>query len=266
MRRWYAVALAAVLVVPASGLLAQEAEGEEQERGQLMEIITWHVTPDQDDAWKGAVETLVAAAEAAGVAEHRWGMWSQPTSYTLVYPVGSFAYFDDPEQFARAFQGTPGEEGFGQAMAAFEEMGIATRSVEVVEAVESWSYDPGGDPIEIKHAHLDVIRARPGMEREFGELAEEWVAMLGEVGYAYEQIGHRVRLGEPRFVFVTLVDDLASYYGENALPAAVEAAGAGERFEALLERFEPVILEMKHYDMAYEPSLSYWPPEAVAAN
>lgn len=246
-----AVAWSLLLVVPA---LAQD---EAPERGDLYEVITWNVPPAESEAWRTNVERLAGAAETAGV-EDSWYMWSGPSSFTLVYPIDNYAALDDPMAFERQFQGTPAEEAFEQTMEAFNEIEVTPLLSEIVERVDSWSYAPEGAEDRMTWAHIDEYWLQPGAMEGFGELAEEFVALLERIDYPYAIDGHRVHFGDVgRLVYVTFVDDLSSFYGENQLDRAIEAAGAQEEWGALLEKFTPLVRRIEHYDVRFEPDLSH---------
>lgn len=255
--------VAFALALPAI-VSAQEAE-----RGPLFQVITWEVQPDQMDDWKGTVEKIVAAAEAANLsADYKWAFWSSTNHYTLVYPIANFAYFDDPDQWLRQFAGTPGDEMVKTAFAEFANYNAVVISEEISERKAAWGYQPAGASTGFfPHIHLDNFWIRPGQDEAFDALIPEFMAMFEKIGYAYPIFGHMMRFGDTdRAVFVTAItDDLGSYYGPNSLEGAVAAANAGAEWGVLVERLQATIRKWKHSDRDFEPSMTYWPMDDMTA-
>lgn len=253
LRRTLATAMAWSLLLAAPALAQEEAA----ERGDLFEVVTWNVPPSVAPAWRGHVETLVEAATEADVAD-TWFMLSGPSTYRLVYPLDDYAELDDPMAFARQFRGTPGEAKFQEAMGALQAIEAHPLMSEIVEHVDSWSYDPSMPVERPRWAHIDWYWLEPGSMEAFGELAQDFVAFVREIGYPYAVDGHRIHFGDiGRVYFVTHVDDLSSYYGENDLERLVEAAGAQERFGELVQRFSSMVYRIEHENLRSEPELSY---------
>lgn len=254
------LALLVGLAAPAA-LLAQEGA----ERGQLYEVSTWEIDPADAAAFEATVKQVAEAAAKAKIG-YRWMYWQDGSQYTLVFPVSSFAYFDDPMQFARAFQGTPGEAQMTEAMAKFPQIRSQVVAREMVEVKESWSYTVEGFGLDdIKYGHVDVIWVRPGMEEEFDRLNKEWVQLFEDLGYPYPYDTHEVHFGDTgRTIYVTFVDDLSKFYGENDLMTWLQKKNMGARAAALDKQFNAVTARWKHYNATYRADMSYWPqPDAT---
>ncbi|MFQ6045505.1 MAG: hypothetical protein ACE5PT_03970 [Gemmatimonadales bacterium] len=77
---------------------------------QLAQVQVLQVAPPDVASFEAAVEKLAQAARKAGLGEgYHWTVWQNVLDYTVVMPVGSMAYFDDPEQFRAHSRG----EGHG---------------------------------------------------------------------------------------------------------------------------------------------------------
>lgn len=263
MKRLVPFTLVFALTVP-GWLLAQEGD---EERGQLLQVTTWEVLPSDAEAWESGVKKLV---EAAGMADipYRWAFWQEGSTYTLVYPVDDFAYFDDPMQFIRSFAGTPGEAQMQEVMEGFQSLQIYTVIEEVAEVKDEWSYEVDSfDMANMKYGHMDFMWLKPGAYEEFETLNQEWKAFYEELGYPYPYSGHQAHFGKTgRIVYVTFIDNLADYYGKNDFEKLVEAKGMGERAEQLNERFNAVVRKWEHSNATFRRDMSYWPPEEGATN
>lgn len=260
LRRIIPLALALAVAVPAS-LQAQEGR-EGEERGQLIQVTTWNIEPSSNADWEANVKKLVEAAQESEI-PYRWAFWQKGSEYTLVYPVENFAYYDNPMQFMRSFSGKPGEAKMREAMQAFENIEARVVIQELAEQKADWSYEVEGWMMdEMKAGHVDVMWLKPGSMESFEKLNQDWAALTRDLDYPYPYNGYEIHFGDVgRAVFVTLVDDLASYYGENDMMKLVEAKGMGERMQELIDRLDEIAYRWDHYDLRFRPDLSYWPPE-----
>lgn len=260
LKRFIPLALAVAFAVPAT-LNAQESQGGE-ERGQLIEVTTWNIDPSSNADWETNVKKLVEAAQESEI-PYRWAFWQKGSEYTLVYPVENFAYYDTPMQFMRSFSGKPGEAKMQEAMQAFETIEARVVIQELAEYKADWSYEVEGWTMDgTKAAHMDVMWLKPGSRESFESLTKDWTALVADLDYVYPVDGYEVHFGDVgRVVFVTFVDDLGSYYGENDMAKLVEEKGMGERMQKLIERLDQITYRWDHYDMMFRPDLTYWPPE-----
>lgn len=256
--------MVAALAAPTMALAQEE---QEYQRGELVEVFTWEIQPDQAMAFEAAVEKIVEAAKVADLADYKWSFWNDVYTYTLVYPVGNFAYFDDPEQWMRPIMGTPGEEMLTEAFAAFDDINSRVVAQEIAEHKMDWSYEPeAAEMMEPGYVHVDEFWVRGGKDDEFDEVVKEFMAFFKEMGYAYSVYGHEMHFGDAgRAVFVTTIDDLGAYYGPKGIEVAIEANDAGERWEELLGKLAGVVNRHSHGNMAFMPNMTYWPEEQQQA-
>jgi hypothetical protein len=169
----------ALALAVAAPLTALAQEGQESERGQLLQVSTFSVDPAHAGQFETAIKHI---AEAAGKANtpYKWAFLQDGSQYTLVYPIDDFAYFDDPMQFVRSFMGTEGESQMQEAMASFETMNVKVVAEEIAEEKAEWSYEvEGWDPTTMTATHWDVMWLKPGAEEKFAELNEHWSAFFG---------------------------------------------------------------------------------------
>jgi hypothetical protein len=254
--RWIAWTLALGLALP-GGAAAQESA---QPR-VLFEILTWKVEPADAPAFEAAVRKIVAAATEAKLSRsYGWFFYNELYDYTLVYPVKNMAYFDDPQQWERQFQGTPGEKMLGEAFQAFGDLRYRIVEHEVLEEVADWSYAPASPPAQAPWAHVDNFWVKPGKEQQFDALTKEFVQFVKENGYAYAVDGHRVHFGDQqKTVFVTFFDSKDAFYGRNGLDALVTRKKVQEKWADMIRRLSLVVSDIEHFDSRYRPDLSYWP-------
>ncbi len=261
------LALAALLAAPI-GLSAQEAE-EGMERGQLLQVSTWEVAPEEVGAFESAVAKVAEAAKMSNLGyNYRWAFWSNAHRYTLVYPIPNFAYLDEPDQFMRAFEGTEGEAMMKEAFSEFGDIAITMAIDEIAEVKEGWSYAVEGfDWDALSAAHVDEIWPKPNMDEEFNALNKSFKELFENLAYPYPYDAHTVHFGDTgRIVYVTFIDDLSKYYGENNLMAMIEAANMQEAWAAIDEQFNAVTLRWEHYNLMFRDDMTYWPePEQQAA-
>ncbi len=266
--RFLFAVLTVALLVP-MGAFAQEEE--EYERGELAQIITWRIQPDHAMAYEAAIKKIVEAATAAELGPERgWMFFNDLYTYTLVFPVESFGYFDDPEQWMRSFEGTAGEELRKEAFAEFANINSTTLMDNMSEEKADLSYAPATEMNmeDMKFVHVDHVWAKSGKNEEFGEVTKEMFEFFGEIEIAYPTMGHESHFGDGRMTFVTPFDSKANFYGPKGLDYALESHEAGERWGELLTKWAAVIDRMEHADMAFRPDMTYMPatPEQQAAN
>lgn len=267
--RFISAFLVAALALPVAALAQEHEQGAHK---KLVQVITWQVQPDQMDEWEAAIKQIVEAAQAANVSEdYGWSFYSSTSNYTLVYPIANYAYFDDPMQWMRQFEGTEGDAKLKTAMASINSIDHRVINEEIAEHKLDWSYMPGDDfeqkLAEHKFTHIDEFWVRPGKSEEFGEVIKEYVAFFAEIGYGYPILGHEMKFGQSgRAVFVTVVDDLSDFYGASSFQQTAINANATDRMEALWAKLTPTIDKWEHGDETYRPELTYWPDATLATN
>jgi len=269
--RFISAFLVAALVLPVA---ARAQEYEHAQGKEMVQLITWQVQPDQMDEWEAAIKQIVEAAQAANLTEgYGWSFYSGTTDYTLVYPIANYAYFDDPMQWMRQFEGTEGDATLKTAMASINSIEHRVINEEIAEGKLDWSYMPGDMADfkqkigEHKFVHLDEFWVRPGKSEEFSEVIKEYMTFFNDIGYAYPIMGHETKFGESgRAVFVTVVDELSDFYGANSFRQTAINADATDRMQALWAKLTPTFDKWERSDKTYEPELTYRPDATLATN
>lgn len=244
-------------VLPPAPAIAQD---DEEEKGDLVYIITYDVAPADRDAFKAAAMKYVEAAAAADMGvEWGWRFWSHPRGYSLIWPIDSFAEFDDP-QFNAQFEDTPGAALRDEAQAMFNKIQFDA-SGQVVESVPAWTYEPSNPlpPDQVKSAWVWTEWPKNGMQDEYGEMVEGWVSLMEEMDYPYRVLAHRTRIGDGGVSFVFFVDGLDKFYSASAWADLIEAAGLSDTEEALSDRNDELIKRYETMSASYELEMSYWP-------
>lgn len=260
--------LAAALAGPTFALAQDEAaEGPRQ----LAQVTTWQVDAAQIGEWETAIKKVVEAAEAADLGMDRGWLFYQtsPTRYVLVFPVANMAYFDDPDQWMRSFEGTQGEAVLQEAFAMISNVDHRVITNEMIERKSDWSYMPESyAPSGEGFVHVEQMWLRPGQQQAFDAVVKEYMAFFASIGYPYQVIGHEVHFGaqSDRVDFAIFADDRAKFYGENNFNTLAEAAGQSGVMESLFAKLTPTIVDWDHMDADYRADLSYWPVESMASN
>lgn len=247
---------ATLLLLPQPGaLMAQEEE--EQAPGYAY-VMTVDVDIADRQAYEEALTGLVKAAGEAGIpAENSWYFWSHASGYTLVYPFKNMAYWDDPGQFWRKFDGTPGEAGLDAFRAAMREIHTEAAS-EITVSDPAWGYWPEGyTEVKVAHVHNDWLN--PGSDAAYDELAKEYIAFLGEIGYPYAVQGHRTLIGGDKMTWVTFADNLAGYFSEANWEDLIAAADAQEKWDGLIGKWASLVSRYEHMSASYEEEMSFTP-------
>ena len=154
MRRVLTAVGCAALMLP---LLPAAANSQEMEQGDLGMVMTVDVAPAHRAEYEAALAMLNEAAAAAGVSDYEWHFWSTDTGYVLYYPIDNFAYFDDPDQLWRSFEGTEGQAGRDEFFAAMQKIPNHS-STEVIESIPSLEYWPEGfSDVNAVHLHYEYL-------------------------------------------------------------------------------------------------------------
>ncbi len=253
MRRLTAVlslSLAGAFMLP--GPAALQAQEEEEESPSYAYISGIEMAPAFREAYSTAVKKLAAAAGEIGI-ENQWHFWSTDAGYVLVFPVENMAYFDDQGAFWDQFDGTTAREDFFAALAEIPREASGSISV----SVPDWGYAPEGGwgDINVAHVHNDWPKA--GANDAYDELAKEFVAFLEEIEYPYAVQGHRSMFSDGRMTWVFFADNLSNYYSEDTWENLIEAAGAGDKWEAIQTTFTDVVKRWDHGDASYQKEMSY---------
>jgi len=244
------------VVLPPAPVLAQD---DEEEAGDLVYIITYDVAPADRAAFKEAAQKYVAAAGAAGMGmEWGWHFWSHDGGYSLIWPIESFAEFDDP-QFNAQFDGTDGEAMRDEAQEMFNKLQFDARG-QIHETQPDWTYDPATPMAErASAAFVWTEWPKNGMSEEYGEMVESWVELMNGMNYPYRVLAHRTRVGDGGVSFVFFVDGLDKFYSASAWADLIEAAGLSDTEEALSDRNDELIKRYETMSASYQLEMSYWP-------
>jgi hypothetical protein len=244
--------VAAFLLPDPALVQAQEVE----EGPSYAYIMTMELAPADRGAYRDALKLLVEAAGQAGISEeYEWHFWSRDRGYTLVYPFENMAYWDDPDQFWAMFEGTEGEAKRDEFFEAVQQI-PGESSSEVTVGIPELTYWPEGfDGGEVAHVHHYWLNA--GAYEGFKELGQEFVAFLGEIGYPYGMIATETMFGEDKIAWIFFADTRSGYYSDETWDDLVEAAGAQDKRDAIMARFDQLVRRWKHFDAQYVEEMSY---------
>lgn len=257
MRRIATAVFAAALMLP---LIPAQAVSQDMEPGELGLVMTVEVAPAHRDAYRSAVEKLNEAAAAAGIEGYEWHFWSNDKGFLLYYPISDFAYFDDPMQLWRQFEGTPGESLRNEFFAEVQTIPQSTKT-EVVENIPSLTYWPESyTDVGANHVHFEWL-VDGAAEEAWMENARGFVALLETIGYPYGVRAYRTRIGDERMIWVFFAPSLAEFFADEAWDDLIEAAGAQDELDALGEEWAPLVSHWEHSNSGYVESMSYDPED-----
>ena len=254
MRRVLTAVGCAALMLP---LLPATASSQEMESGDLGMVMMVEMAPAHRAAYREALETLTEAATAAGVTDYSWHFWTTDTGYLLYYPINDFAYFDDPDQLWRSFEGTDGQAGRDEFFAAMQATPTHT-STEIIESIPSLEYWPEGfSDVGAVHLHYEYVDG--ANEEAWMENAAAWIAFFEKIGYPYGARAYRTRIGDDRMTWAFFVPGLSEFHSDASWDDLVEAAGAGAEREALMDDWNAVVDRMEHTSAGFVESMTYDP-------
>ena len=237
-------------------LVPATAEAQEMEQGDLGMVMTVEVAPAHRAAYRSALEGLKEAATAAGITDYSWHFWSTDTGYVLYYPIDAFAYFDDPDQLWRSFEGTDGEAGRDEFYAAIQAV-PAHSTTEIIETIPSLEYWPEGfSDVNAVHLHWEYL-ADGATEEQWMENAAGWMAFMEMIDYPYGVRAYRTRIGEDRMTWAFFVPGLSEFHSDASWDDLVEAAGAEDEMASLMEGWNAVVHRMEHSSASHVPSMTY---------
>ncbi len=253
MRKFFTAVGCAALMLP---LLPATGVSQEMEPGDLGMVMTVDVAPAHRMAYQSAIEKLNEAAAAAGVSDYEWHFWSTDTGYVLYYPIENFAYFDDPMQLWRSFEGTAGQAGRDEFFAAMEAI-PAHSSTEVIESIPSLEYWPEGfSDVNAVHLHYEYL-ADGATEEAWMENAAAWIGFLEEIGYPYGARAYRTRIGDDRMTWAFFVPGISEFHSDASWDDLVAAAGAQDKLDSLMGNWNQVVGRMEHMSASHVPSMTY---------
>ena len=236
------------MLLPVGVVQAQE----EEDPGYSL-VLVIEMAPADRATYRGALEDLATAAAEAGVTTPWWA-WSHDTGYTVVLAFDEMAWFDDEARFWGQFPESV-REAFQEALSGFDREVTS----EVTRRVPEWSYSPDNPPEDVTVAHVHHDWLKGGAEDAYGELAEDWVAFLGKIGFPYTSNCMRTVVGKQKVTCVDFADSLSRYTSDETWDDLIEAAGAREEYQSLLERWRGLVQRWKHGNASFQKSMSYWP-------
>ena len=253
MRKILASAGCALLLLTAA---PEPASAQDDEQGYLGMVMTVEVAPAHRAAYRSALEGLKEAATAAGITDYSWHFWSPDTGYVLYYPIDAFAYFDDPDQLWRSFDGTDGEAGRDEFYAAIQAV-PAHSTTEIIETIPSLEYWPEGfSDVNAVHLHWEYL-ADGANEEQWTENAAGWITFLEKIGYPYGVRAYRTRIGADRMTWAFFVPGLSEFHSDASWDDLVEAAGAEDEMASLMEGWNQAVHRMEHSSAGHMPSMTY---------
>lgn len=264
----HVAALAAVVPLLAGGPAPALAQ-QEGVRTEYVFVQKFQVAPGDAATFLEAARMAVQAAGQADLArQYGWALYRDGFDFYLVEWPGSMAYFDDPQQWMRQFEGTPGHGTLMAALAMFEEVDMSSTSW--VEATEpEWSYmpeNPAVGPGDYRGVYVVQDWVRFGHQQAFAENTKAIMGLLGEVGYPYPVFGHRGVIADGgQVTFVVVHDGLDRFYGQNSLERLLAAAGKAEEWGRLMEARSPMLRKVASFTAAYLPEHSYEPGTETGA-
>jgi hypothetical protein len=265
MRRMMtALACFALVAGSWSTALAQDAEygAAEYEGPMFSQIMEFDVSPADAAGFEMAMEKIVEAAKLADLsADYGWMFFRTGSTFTLVYPVESMAYFDDEDQWMRQFMGTPGEATLMEAFESFGELDYSSKS-SINKFNPAHSYDPP-NPIENTNQVMVYVNlVKPGKQEAHAENTAELIKIISDVQWRYAVHAYDGVIGNGGLrIYVVPFDDLSTFHGEGSLPAALAQHEKGEEWEALMGKRMKLVRATDSQDHTFVPDMTYMPEE-----
>jgi hypothetical protein len=237
------------MLLPASAVQAQE----EEDPGYALVVVS-SMAPADRAAYRSAMQDLAAAAAEAGVT-NPWWAWSHDAGFTVVVGFEDMSWLGDQSAFWSQFPESA-QAAFRSALAEIPR----EVTTEISRQVMSWSYspaDPLEDEVSVAHVHHDWLK--PGAGEAYGQLAEDWVAFLGKIGYPYRTNCMRTVVGAQKITCVDFADSMSRYTSDETWDDLIKAAGAEEEYEGLQKRWQGLVARWEHGNASFRKSMSYWP-------
>lgn len=242
--------LAATLFVlfPVDAVQAQE----EEDPGYAL-VLVIEMAPADRPTYRSALEGLAAAAKETGVTTPWWA-WSHDKGYTVVLAFDEMSWFDADAPFWSQFPEAD-QEAFQAKLSSFDREVTS----EVTRMVPEWSYAPANPPEDISIAHVHHDWLKSGTQDAYGELAEEWVAFLGKIGFPYTSNCMRTVVGRQKITCVDFADSMSRYTSDETWDDLIDSAGARGEYEGLQERWRSMVQRWEHMNATFQKSMSYMP-------
>ena len=257
-----ALACLALVAGSWSTALAQDAEyaAAEYEGPMFSQIIEFEVSPGQAAGFEMAMEKIVEAAELADLsADYGWMFFQNGSNFTLVFPVENMAYFDDEDQWMREFSDTPGEATLMEAFGMFDELDYTSKS-SIQKRNAAHSYMPP-NPIENPNNVMVFSNwVKPGKQEAHAENTAALMELISDVQWRYAVHAFDGVIGDGGLrIYVVPFDDMATFYGDGSLQAALAQHEKGEEWEALMGKRMKLVRAMDSQDHASVPGMTYMP-------
>ncbi len=256
LRPFLTVALLVAAAMPYTAVAQEASPG-----GQKLNVVTFRVLPADAARFEATTEKLVAAAQEINLdAGYGWFYWNDVFDYPLVYPIENMAYFDDPEQWVRQFQGTSVEVQVNELFGEFATISMEVTANEILETVPNWSYLLEEAASSEQSAFIEVtdVWIKSGKDMEWDALAQEYAALLAEIEYPYPTIGYRVMFGGAgRMIYVTLYDSREAFYGTNSLDRLIEGTGQTAAWSDLMEKYVAMAVQQEVRHGVAKPKMGY---------
>lgn len=230
-------------------------QAQEEDTGYAL-VLVIEMAPADRATYRAALSDLATAAAAAGVT-NQWSAWSHDKGFTVVLSFDQMSWFDEEQPFWSQFPEAD-QEAFQSALSSFDRVVTS----EVVQWVPEWSYAPANPPADISVAHVHHDWLKSGVGDGYGELAEDWVAFLGKIEFPYVSNCMRTVVGTQKVICVDMADSMTRYTSDETWDDLIEAAGAEEEFQGLLERWGSMVLRWEHFDASFQKNMSYMPDQA----
>jgi hypothetical protein len=256
LRRFFAVVLLSAAVLPYAATAQEASPGSSK-----LNVSVSRVLPADAARYEMLVEELVSVAREINLDPgYGWFFWNNVFDYTLVYPFENMAYWDDPDQWVRQFQGASAETKVNEIFEEFATISLEVISNEILETVPNWSHLLEEAAASEQSAFIEVtdIWIQGGKAMEWDALAQEYASFLAEIEYPYPTIGYRVLFGaDERVVYVTLYDSREEFYGVNSLDRLIEAKAGTATWSAMWERYISMAARQEVHSGAARPNMGY---------
>ena len=254
-----ALACLAFLAGGWTSVLAQDAEYATYEGPMFREIIDFDVSPGDAAAFEMAMERIVeAAGQAELAANYGWMFFRDGNTFHLVYPVENMAYYDDEEQWMRQFADTPGQATLQEAFTMLGDLDYSSES-HILKVNPEHTYE---SPTEIEPNYVMVYRnwLKPGKQEEHAENTKALMQIISDVEWRYDVVAFDGFIGDGGLrVYVVPFDDMATYFGDGSLPAALAQHERSEDWAALMGARQKLIRKSDNFDAEFMPNATYMP-------
>jgi quinol monooxygenase YgiN len=224
------------------------------------EIVRFEVAPAHAAAFEMTMEKIAGAAKLANLsADYGWMFFRDGSNFTLVYPVKSMAYFDDPEQWMRQFTGTPGEAALMEAFGEFSKLDYSAHT-QVLKVLPEHSYQPATPIDNPNYVMVYMNWVRPGHQEAHAQNTAALMELISEAGWRYAVHAYETVIGDGGLrIYAVPFDNLATFHGEGSLRTSLTQKELTEKWDTLQGERMKLVRAMDSRDEAYVPGMSYMP-------